>query len=315
MNVNWFPGHMTKARRMIEAQLKWVDAVCEIVDARLPLSSHNPDFAEITEHKPRLLILNRMDLSEEFATAGWLRHFERQGIIALAVDAQSGTGIARFGPSLRRLLAEKIQRFQDIGQTGRVLRVMVLGIPNVGKSSLINRLAGRRAATVEDRPGVTRNRQWVHIDDGFDLLDTPGVLWPKIHNPRQGLLLAYSGAIRDEVLDSETLASYFLYDFAKTHPEALVGRYGLDLTRAGAVADSEEEETMSLMREDGLSQEALIQGLRLLKQAARNRGFLLSGGVPDTERMALKLLDEFRNGKLGRFTLEEPPETQPEIRS
>ena len=273
MPIQWFPGHMAKARRLIEEQIKLVDAVCEIADARIPMASRNPELPALLRNKPRLLALNRADLADPAGNKMWTSHFRDAGQMALLTDGKSGAGTARVAPAIKTLLANQNKT------VGRVLRVMVVGIPNVGKSSLINRLAGRRAAPAEDRPGVTRGRQWVRLRGGLELLDTPGVLWPKFSDERTGLLLACTGAIRDDILDMETLAAQLIVLILAAYPGALAARYRLD---PSGEAD----------------------GSRLLVQAARKRGFLLSGGRPDTERMARILLDEFRGGKLGRMTLQ-----------
>ena len=281
MNIQWFPGHMAKTRRLIEEHVKLVDAVCEIADARVPQASRNPELPALIGEKPRLLVLNRIDQADPDTTAAWTSYFRAQGQPLLLTDCKSGAGVGKFTSAVRALLKEKIDRNTARGQVGRALRIMVVGIPNVGKSSLINRLAGRRAAQVEDRPGVTRGRQWVRLSDGLELLDTPGVLWPKFEDQQTGLVLAFTGAVRDEVMDLEMLAICLLETLAVRYPEALAARYRLSC--------------------DGKS-----DGAALLSQAARGRGFLISGGEIDTERMARVLLDEFRGGKLGRITLQTP---------
>lgn len=286
MNIQWYPGHMAKTRRMITEQLKNVDAVCEILDARVPVSSRNPDVEELTAGKPRLVVLNRADQADPAATAQWAAHFQAAGRAVLECDARSGAGTGRFSPAVRGLLAEKLRAYAEKGQTGRVVRVMVLGIPNVGKSTFINRIAGRRTARAEDRPGVTRSGQWVVVDRGLELLDTPGILWPKFEDPDVGMNLAYTGAVKDDILDMETLGCHLMAYLGRVYPEALRNGYRLpSLPERGEDDD-------------------ITYGCRLLEAAGRRRGFLVSGGEVDTERMARTLLDEFRSGKLGRFTLE-----------
>lgn len=283
MKIQWYPGHMTKTRRMVLEQLKNVDAVCEILDARIPLSSRNPDVDELTAGRPRLVILNRTDQADPAATKRWAAYFRSLGYAVLETDAHSGAGVSRFPAAVRELLADKLRAYADKGQTGRIVRVMVLGIPNVGKSTFINRVSGRSTAKAEDRPGVTRSRQWVPVDNNLELMDTPGILWPKFEDERVGLHLAYTGAVKDEILDLEELSGHLMSYLAEHNPAALTERY-------------------RFTPEEGES------GYDLLQKAARKRGFLISGGEADTERMAKVLLDEFRGGKLGRFTLELPEE-------
>ena len=288
MNIQWYPGHMTKTRRMIAEQLKNVDAVCEILDARIPISSRNPDVDELTAGKPRLVVLNRVDQADKSSTDRWAAYFRSKGYAVMESDAKSGQGTARFAGAVRELLAEKIRAYEEKGQN-RVIRVMILGIPNVGKSTFINKIAGRKTAKTEDRPGVTRSKQWVPIDRNLELLDTPGILWPKFEDQSVGLNLAYTGAVKDDILDTETLGCHLMAYLGDYYPEALAAAYKLT-----GIPEREAEEN------------DIAWGYRLLEAAGRKRGFLISGGEVDTERMAKILLDEFRGGKLGRFTLELP---------
>ena len=288
MNIQWYPGHMTKTRRMIAEQLKNVDAVCEILDARIPISSRNPDVDELTAGKPRLVVLNRVDQADRSSTDRWAAYFRGKGYAVLESDAKSGQGTARFAGAVRELLAEKIRAYEEKGQN-RVLRVMILGIPNVGKSTFINKIAGRKTAKTEDRPGVTRSKQWVPIDRNLELLDTPGILWPKFEDQSVGLNLAYTGAVKDDILDTETLGCHLMAYLGDHYPDALSAAYKLP-----GITEREPEEN------------EIAWGYRLLEAAGKKRGFLISGGEVDTERMAKILLDEFRSGKLGRFTLELP---------
>ena len=281
MNIQWFPGHMTRARRMMEENLGLVDAVCEILDARIPRSSRNPEIDVLAAGKPRLVILNRVDLADPEITRLWRRHFEEQGLAIVETDAKSGKGIRDFVPAVRRLLADKMKEYEAKGQIGRPLRLMIVGIPNVGKSTLINRVAGRKAAIAGDKPGVTRGRQWIHIDAGLDLLDTPGILWPKFDSQEVGEMLAITNAIKAEVLDKETLAANFILRLSALYPQALRERYRIE-------PDPEKN------------------GFELLEEAAKKRGFLLSRGEYDIERMANTLLNEYHEGKLGRLSLEKP---------
>lgn len=289
MEIQWYPGHMAKTRRMIGEQLKNVDAVCEILDARIPRSSRNPDVDGLTAGKPRLVVLNRADQADQEATRAWVACFKEKGWAVLETDSKSGAGTTRFSAAVRALLADKLRAYAEKGQTGRVVRVMVLGIPNVGKSTFINKIAGRKTARAEDRPGVTRSKQWVPVDRGLELLDTPGILWPKLDDQDTALHLAFTGAVKDEILDTETLGCHLMAYLAERYPEALKTGYKLQ-----ALPEREGEE-------DGVA-----FGYRLLEAAGRRRGFLISGGEVDRSRMAKILLDEFRSGKLGRFTLEAP---------
>ena len=289
MNIQWYPGHMTKTRRMIAEQIKNVDAVCEILDSRIPVSSRNPDVDELTAGKPRLVVLNRVDQADPEATKRWAAYFRGKGYAVLESDAKGGMGTAKFAAAVRELLADKLRAYAEKGMAGRVVRVMILGIPNVGKSTFINKVAGRKTAKTEDRPGVTRSKQWVPIDKGLELLDTPGILWPKFEEQSVGLNLAYTGAVKDDILDVETLGCHLMAYLGENYPDALKAAYKLPAIP---------------VREDG--ENDVAWGYRLLEAAGRKRGFLVSGGDVDTERMAKILLDEFRGAKLGRFTLELP---------
>ena len=281
MNIQWFPGHMTKAQRMIEENLKLVDAVAEILDARIPGASRNPDIDRLAGDKPRLLLLNRIDLADPAVTARWRRSFEERGFAVLETDARSGKGVKEFVPAVRRLLAGKLAEYEAKGQAGRPLRIMILGIPNVGKSTFINKVAGRKAAIAGDKPGVTRGKQWISIDKGLDLLDTPGILWPKFDSQEVGELLAITNAIKADVLDKETLGANFMLRLRDYYPQALTERYKF-------------------------TPDPSANGFELLEAAGRKRGFLVSGGEVDIERMANTLLGEYHDGKLGRLSLEQP---------
>jgi len=271
---------MTKTRRQMEADLKLVDAVCEIVDARIPISSRNPDIDSICGNKPRLVILNRWDLADPDSTNRWANYFRKKGIAAVDTDCKSRKGIANFTPAVQQLLQEKIRRNANKGMT-KALRIMIVGIPNVGKSTLINQISGRKGAKAENRPGVTRGKQWVLVDKDLLLLDTPGILWPKFEDPNVGLMLAYTGAVKEDVIDVEELACRLMELLWSRYPDKVKERYGIDC-------------------------EPDTPGWQLLEAAGKKRGFLLARGEINTERMAKVLLDEFRGGKLGRFTLEVP---------
>ena len=281
--IQWYPGHMTKTRRQIEADLKQVDAVCEIVDARIPISSRNPDIDALCGNKPRILVLNRMDLADPSATQKWAAYFKKQGIAVIATDCKTRRGIGDFVPAARTACADKLNRDAARGMN-RPLRIIVVGIPNVGKSTLINQISGRKGAKAENRPGVTRGKQWVSVDNGLLLLDTPGILWPKFEDPNVGMMLAYTGAVKEGVIDLEELASHLMELLHRFYPNALQQRYQVEAPEG-------------------------TPGWELIEMAGRKRGYLVSGGEVNTERMSKVLLDEFRSGKLGRFTLEIPEES------
>ena len=279
MNIQWFPGHMTKARRMIAENIKLIDAVCEVIDARIPRSSRNPDLDDMTDGKPRLIILNRFDQADPNSTKIWAAHFRKSGAAVIETDSKNGKGISGFNTAVRKLLTEKIESYAAKGQVGRKLRLMVVGIPNVGKSSFINRVANRKATQTSDKPGVTRGKQWISLDNGLELLDTPGVLWPKFEDQTVAENLAFTGAIRDEIMDIETLGANLISRLCAEYPDRITQRYKIDINND-------------------------TDGFELLLRAAAKRGFLLRQGEYDLERMAIILLDEFRGGKLGRMTLE-----------
>ncbi len=277
--VQWFPGHMARTRRQIKESLPLVDAVVEIVDARVPVSSRNPELPELIGQKPLMVILNKCDLADENATRRRISELGKQAVTAIAVDCRSGKGLNAFAPTVRRMLADKIEANAQKGMAGKPLRLMVVGIPNTGKSSFINRMAGKNKAKVADKPGVTRQNQWFGIGNGIELLDTPGVLWPKFDDPDVGLRLAFIGSVKDTILDIELIAARFLTIMNENYPERIKERYKLEFS-----PESEEFERLEML--------------------ARKRGMLISGGEPDTERAAVMLLDEYRAGKLGRITLD-----------
>lgn len=280
--VQWFPGHMAKTRRLIKESLTRVDCVTEILDARIPLSSRNPEIGEITAGKPRIILLNKCDMADEKVTADWIKYFRSTGAEALAVDCRSGKGLNAYTPLVRKVLAEKIKANTDRGMAGKALRVMVVGIPNTGKSSFINKMAGRVRAKVADRPGVTTSNQWFFIGNGIELLDTPGVLWPKFDDPVVGDRLAFIGSVKDAVLDIETMAVRLLDVLRDGYPDRLSERYKID--------NFDE-----------------LQSWEILELIGRKRGMLISGGEVNTERASVMLLDEYRGGKIGRISMEFPP--------
>lgn len=283
-NIQWYPGHMTKTKRRMKDVLPLVDIVVEILDARIPYSSRNPDLAQLTVGKPRVVLLNKADAADDTVTALWIRHYRAQGIPALAIDCKSGRGLNGFASLIRDTLAERIAHWKDKGMANRPIRMMIAGVPNSGKSSLINRLSKGGKARVEDRPGVTRGNQWFVTADGFHMLDTPGVLWPKFDDQTVAQHLAYTGAIRDEVLNTEELACGLLTILSHGYEGMLRARYKLPDELPPECEDMWE----------------------LLQLIARRRGMLVSGGEADTERASAMLLDEFRGGKIGRISLENP---------
>ena len=281
-SIQWFHGHMTKTKRQIEKTLKLVDAVAEIVDARVPVSSRNPILHKLIQGKPRVILLNKADMADPQHTARWIAYYKEKGITAIAVDCRSGKGMNQFIPTVRSVLKDKIASWERKGMVGRTIRVMVVGIPNVGKSSMINRLSKGSKAVVEDRPGVTRNNRWFTITKDFELLDTPGVLWPKFEDKTVGEHLAFTGAVKDAVVDVEQLAARLIETLRELYPNALTSRYKLD----------------------GLDL-SVMQGYEILEAIGRSRGMLISGGEINTERAAIAVLDEFRGAKLRRITLEQ----------
>ena len=280
--VQWFPGHMAKTRRLIKESLPFVDLVTELVDARIPFSSANPELNELIGNKPHIVLLNKCDVADEKATAKWIEYYRSLGVYALAVDCRSGKGLNAYLPLVRNVLKDKIRRNEERGMAGKPLRVMVVGIPNTGKSSFINKMAGRNRAKVADKPGVTRSNSWFAVGNGVELLDTPGVLWPKFEDDAVGNKLAFTGAVKDEILDSETLALRLLGFLKNGYCDRIAERF--------KITDFEELETYEILEKIG-----------------RKRGMLISGGEIDTERASVILLDEYRAGKLGKLTLELPP--------
>lgn len=283
-NIQWFPGHMTKTKRKIQASLKLVDAVVEIIDARIPISSRNPDIATLVQSKPRVVLLNKCDMADKSATQKWVNYFKQNNISAIPVDCKSGRGINNFVPTLNQVMNKKLNALKSKGMVNPTLRVMIVGIPNVGKSSFINRVAKQIKAKVEDRPGVTRGNQWYTISKNFELLDTPGVLWPKFDDNTTAEHLAFTGAIKDQIMDVELLSMRLLEVLSELKPVSFMERIKLDEESLNNVEDSYE----------------------LLKLIGKKRGMLISGGEIDTERAAIMLLDEFRAAKLGQITLELP---------
>lgn len=280
-NVQWFPGHMAKTRRLIKESLNLVDGVVEIVDARIPVSSRNPELDSIIQKKPRIILLNKCDVADSQATSMWLKYFRDKGFYSAAVDCRTGKGLNSFDSLVKQALKSVIERNDAKGMSGKPLRLMVVGIPNTGKSSFINRMGKNAKAKVADKAGVTRQNQWFVVGNGIELLDTPGVLWPKFDDPEVGDKLAFIGSVKDEVTDKETLACRLLESLAATRPQAIEDRYKI-------------------------SGVAGLQGWEILEMIGKKRGFLIKGGEIDYERAAVIVADEFRGGKLGRITLELP---------
>ncbi len=279
--INWFPGHMARTRRLIKESLSLVDAVTELKDARIPQSSTNPELNGLIENKPRIILLNKCDLADERTTGEWISYYESQGNVCLSVDCRTGRGLGAYRGAVNKVLEDKIASNTEKGMVGKALRIMVVGIPNTGKSSFINRMAGGGKAKVEDRAGVTRHNKWYVIGNGLELLDTPGVLWPKFDDPDVGYRLAFTGGIKDEILDTEELAVKLLEILARDYPERLTERY--------KVVDF-----------------ADMMPYELLEYIGRKRGMLISGGEVDTLRAATMLFDELRGGKLGKISFERP---------
>nr|WP_295243169.1 ribosome biogenesis GTPase YlqF [Ruminococcus sp.] len=281
--IQWFPGHMTKTKRQIQSSLKLVDAVAEIIDARIPVSSRNPDLAKLVQNKPRVILLNKCDMANQTATKMWIDYFKKQNLVAIPVDCKSGRGLDKFAPAVNTVMSHKIARLKEKGMVNPTIRIMIVGIPNVGKSSFINKMVKKNRAKVEDRPGVTRGNQWYTIAKNLEMLDTPGVLWPKFDDKTVGEHLAFTGAVKDQILDIELLAVRLLDFIKELKPADFITRFKLE---------NEDIEN--------------IDSYELLKIIGKKRGMLVSGGEIDTERAAIMLLDEFRSAKLGRITVEMP---------
>lgn len=283
-NIQWFPGHMTKAIRRIKESLRMVDIVAEIVDARLPQSSRNPDIDRLIKNKPRIMLLNKCDMANPNITTMWINYYKSKNIKAIPVDCKTGKGVKLFLPSVKEIMKPQIEKWQNSGMVGRSIRIMIVGIPNVGKSSFINKLAGKTRAKAEDRPGVTRGNQWYTIDGNIELLDTPGVLWPKFDDQEVGEKLAFTGAVKDQILDIELLAVRLLEVFKEYPNPFFIERFKLQNENLDDYTPYE-----------------------LLELIGRKRGMLISGGEVNVERAANVLLDEYRGGKLGKVSLELPP--------
>ncbi len=290
MNINWFPGHMAKTKRQIMEDLKLIDVIVEILDARIPISSQNPDVKGYAKNKKKVVVLNKTDLADENETKKWIKYFASKGIPAVITDANSGKGINDVIRAVKDVSKESQEKFAGKGRVGKSIRIMILGIPNVGKSSFINRITKKNTAQVGNRPGVTRQKQWIRIDDGIELMDTPGVLWPKFESEEVGLHLAFTGSIKDDILEKTEIAYQLLNFLVKEYLPNVIERYKLDENSVNTILNSDEEENMKIVA--------------IMEDIAKKRGAILSGGRIDYEKVSGILLDEFRSGKIGRITIE-----------
>ena len=283
MNIQWFPGHMAKTRRLLQENLKMVDVVVELLDARIPISSKNPEIDEILKNKPRIIVLNKSDLADERISEEWSRWYNSKGYANIFIDSIKGKGINKLKTQMREMMKDKVERDRLKGRIFRPIKTMIVGIPNVGKSSLINKIAGKASAVTGDKPGVTRGKQWINVNDGIQLLDTPGILWPKFEDQNVGIKLGMTGAIKDDVIDTVELSTVMLERLSESYPKNILDRYKLSSLEGK-------------------------KGYELLREAGKNRGCIISGGEIDLTRISAILLDEFRGGKIGRITLERPGE-------
>ncbi len=285
MNIQWFPGHMAKTRRILTENLKIVDVVIELLDARIPISSRNPEFDKILNNKPRIVALNKSDLADANVSTLWNSWYAKNDVASIFINSIKGTGFAQLKNELKNMMKDKIEREKKRGRITRPIRTMIVGIPNVGKSSFINKIAGKKSAQTGDKPGVTRGKQWIRLNREIDLLDTPGILWPKFEDLNTGLHLAYTGAIKDDVIDTIEVASKLMLKLRELYPQNLLGRYKLDTLE-------------------------FENGIKILEAAGRKRGCLISGGEVDFNRIASIVLDEFRGAKIGRISLERPADLE-----
>ncbi len=290
MNINWYPGHMAKTKRQIIEDLKLIDVVVEILDARIPVSSQNPDVKEYIKNKNKVMVLNKSDLADENETKKWVKYFESKGIPAVITDSSNGKGINDVIKTVENIAKENKEKFAQKGRVGKSIRIMIIGIPNVGKSSFINRITKKNTAQVGNRPGVTRQKQWIRIKDGIELMDTPGVLWPKFESEEVGLNLAFTGTIKDDILEKTEIAFQLIKFLVNNYLKNVVERYKLDEILVNNILNSDEEENDKIMQ--------------IIDIIAKKRGAILSGGRLDYEKISIILLDEFRSGKMGRITIE-----------
>lgn len=288
-NINWYPGHMAKTKKQIVEDLKLIDVVIELLDARIPISSQNPDLQEIIKGKKKIVVFNKSDLAQENTTKQWVTYFEKKGETVVVVDSNSGKGIKEVIRKIQEVMKQELEALAIKGRTGRAIRVMVLGIPNVGKSSFINRLANKTSAKVGNRPGVTTQKQWIRVANQIELLDTPGVLWPKFENQEVGLNLSFTGTIKDEILEKTEIAFYLLKFLLKEERSSVLARYQLEEKEIEHILENKEEN------------EAIVE---IMEQVGRKRGAIVSGGMVDEEKVANLLVEDFRSGKLGRISIE-----------
>lgn len=288
--LNWYPGHMAKTKRQIIEDLKLIDVIVEILDARIPLSSQNPDVKGYTKNKKRVIVLNKSDLADENETKKWVKYFENQGIPAVITDSNSGKGINDVIKAVQNASKEEQEKFASKGRVGKSIRIMILGIPNVGKSSFINRITKKNTAQVGNRPGVTRQKQWIRLQEGIELMDTPGVLWPKFESEQVGLHLAFTGTIKDDILQKTEIAFQLLKYLISNYKKNIIERFKLDEFIIKQILEKDEEENDKV--------------LEIMDIIAKKRGAILSGGRIDYEKISVILLDEFRSGKIGRITIE-----------
>ena len=291
-NINWYPGHMAKTMKQIEADLRIVDIVIELLDARIPIASQNPEIANKIKNKKKLVVLNKADLADEKTNQKWVNYFENQGIPAVLVDSNSGKGIDKFIKKIEEVMQEMLEGQASKGRIGRKIRAMILGIPNVGKSSFINRISKRTTAEVGNKPGVTKQKQWVRINEKIELLDTPGVLWPKFESEDVALKLAFTGTIKETVLQKTEIAYQLVKFLLENYRERLAQRYGLNLEYIQTTLEQEQPENFNIYE--------------IMLEIGKKRGCIISGGNIDEEKTAKIILDEYKNGKFGKVSLEQP---------
>ena len=290
MNINWFPGHMAKTRKQITEDLKLVDIVVEILDARIPISSQNPEIKQILQNKKKIILLNKSDLSDEKNNNEWIKYFNDNGIKAVLVDSNTGKGVEEVIRQIQKIMAEDLKKLADKGRIGRKIRVMIVGIPNVGKSSFINRIAKKNSAEVGNKPGVTKSKQWIRVNDQIELLDTPGVLWPKFENEEVALKLAFTGTIKDDILEITEIAYQLTKFLLENYPENLLNRYSLDRNQINEILQQDQEENQNIYE--------------VMQLIGKKRGAIISGGNIDDEKTSKIILDDFRSGKMGKISLE-----------
>lgn len=290
MNINWFPGHMAKTRKQITEDMKLVDVVIEILDARIPISSQNPEIKQITQNKKKIVVLNKCDLADENDNKKWMEFFVKQGIRAILLDSNTGKGVNEVGRQVQNVMADELKKFADKGRIGRKIRVMVVGIPNVGKSSFINRIAKKNSATVGNKPGVTKQKQWIRINNYIELMDTPGVLWPKFESEEVALNLAFTGTIKDDILEVTEIAYHLTKFLLENYRNNLLERYSLSENSVDEILSQDQDENQNIYE--------------IMQLIGKRRGAIMAGGNVDDEKTSKIILDDFRSGKIGKITLE-----------